>query len=92
MTDKFEQFALDVAKIVQDRTVHYGYPSTHWTKVAKLWSTILDHTISPEQAVLCMVGLKIMREAYVHKLDNISDILGYGLVLFDITEDQNESI
>ena len=56
-------------------------------RVAKLWSTILDHPISPEQAVLCMIGLKIMREANLHKLDNINDILGYGLVLFDITED-----
>ena len=81
MTDKFERFALDAAKIVQSRADCYGTPSAHWERVAKLWSTILDHPISPEQAVLCMIGLKIMREANLHKLDNINDILGYGLVL-----------
>ena len=52
-------------------------PGPHFKRVATIWSGILGVPVSAEQVVLCMVGLKIAREAGQHDPDNITDAEGY---------------
>lgn len=59
------------------RQSSYGHPLDNWTKTAQIWSAILGITVSPEQALLCMVGVKLAREAHLPKRDNLVDIAGY---------------
>lgn len=42
-----------------------------------MWGSIIGFPISPEQVVLCMVALKLAREAGQHEPDNITDAQGY---------------
>lgn len=52
-------------------------PLPHFERVACLWTVVLGHEVTPEQVVLCMVALKIGREAGMHDPDNITDAIGY---------------
>jgi hypothetical protein len=39
----------------------------------------LKQDITPEEAMMMMVGLKMSREMHKHKDDNITDMIGYIL-------------
>lgn len=72
-----------------DRRSDYGHPLDNFSDVAAIWSVILRTPVTAEQAALCMVGLKIAREANKPKHDNRVDAAGYTEVLdMIITERQ----
>lgn len=62
-----------------DRRKVYGHPLDDYTKTAKLFSGILGIDVTPEQAILCMIGVKLSRlvQSPDHR-DSIIDIAGYA--------------
>lgn len=66
-----------------DRQDSYGHPKQDYQKTSKMWSGLLFHKlkedITPEEAVLMMVALKLSREQHKHKRDNLVDAVGYLL-------------
>lgn len=64
-----------------DRMADYGHPLDNFTRIAKMWSAILNTHISPEQVGLCMIAVKVGRECHKHKADNLTDIAGYARTL-----------
>lgn len=71
-----------------DRGADYGHPLDDYTRTAALWSTILGVPVTAEQAVLCMIGVKISRECNKHKRDNLVDIPGYAECLQRIVDER----
>lgn len=71
-----------VKKTLSNRGPYYGTPQDNYGRAATLWSVILDRDIKPAQVVMCMVAIKMAREAERHKHDNIMDMIGY-LTLYD---------
>jgi hypothetical protein len=63
--------------IVGDRNNDYDHPLDNFTRIAKIWSAILGIEVTYQQVALCMVGVKIAREAYKPKKDNRVDGAGY---------------
>ena len=69
--------------VLGDRNASYGDPAHDYAKVAKIWSGLLNpilaRDITPSEAILMMVGLKLAREVYRPGQDNIIDAHGYLL-------------
>lgn len=64
-----------------ERQTDYGDPIDNFTRIAKMWSALLDCHVSPEQVGLCMIAVKLSRETHKHKDDNLTDIAGYARTL-----------
>jgi hypothetical protein len=67
-----------------DRQADYGSPKANYEAIAAVFTGVLRSKlrvpISAKEAALCMVGVKIAREAHKHKRDNLVDAHGYLLV------------
>lgn len=61
-----------------DRGAAYGHPLDDYSRTAKIWSAIIGAEVTPEQAILCMIGVKLSRECNKHKRDNLTDTCGYA--------------
>ena len=74
-----------------DRQGDYGTPRENYEGIAQVWSgllhMILKRPITPEEAALMMVGLKLQRQAMKHKRDNLVDAHGYLLVYARVKEE-----
>jgi len=77
---------LDEAKRIttRDRQSDYGHPSDDFARTAMLWTGILagrlreGQFVSPMDVPLCMIAVKLARQAHRHKRDNLVDIAGYA--------------
>lgn len=71
------------------RQAAYGSPKENWARTAAIWSVILGTKVTPRQACLCMIGVKLARQVHAPKRDNLVDIAGYiGVMdLIDIEEE-----
>lgn len=63
------------------RRDEYGDAVESFSRVAALWSVILNKQVSPSQVAQCMIALKLSREMNHPKRDNRVDICGYAELL-----------
>jgi len=63
--------------ITGERNHTYDHPLDNFERIAAIWSVVLGIKVTPEQVGLCMVGVKLAREAYMPKRDNLVDGAGY---------------
>ncbi len=79
----FEQ----VIDILHGRGKAYGHPITQHKRIAELWSAYLGYPIQPNEVAICMVLVKISRQAEMPQLmDNYVDAIGYVSIAKTITE------
>jgi Domain of unknown function (DUF6378) len=63
--------------IIGDRNVAYDHPLDNFNRIKKGWEVIFNIEITEEQVGLAMAWVKIARETYKHKRDNLTDGAGY---------------
>ena len=74
------------ATVVAERSRAYGAPGGSMELLAKRWSITLGRTVTPAQAVMCLIDLKLTRLAHDPRhQDSILDIAGYAAVLHEVT-------
>jgi Domain of unknown function (DUF6378) len=73
------------ATINGPRRGSYGDVHTSFGKIADMWSVILNRDTTSEEVALCMIALKLVREANAHKHDNVVDVMGYAGLLAELT-------
>jgi hypothetical protein len=75
------------ADVVKQRGESYGSMLDNHTRIARLWSVLLDTDVTPEQVALCMIAVKQARlmETPNHT-DSVQDILGYALVYHECAD------
>lgn len=71
-----------------DRGKAYGHPLDDYTRTARMWSAILDTEVSAEQAIMCMIAVKLSRECNAGKRDNRVDIAGYAECLQRVQDER----
>jgi hypothetical protein len=69
-----------ISLVYGERNTDYGHPADDYGRTAGMWSAFLGVNITPYQAALMMVMLKLSREYNRHMDDNIVDAHGYLLV------------
>jgi hypothetical protein len=73
----------DADKLISDgdKQAEYGSPLESFSLIAELWSIILDHHVTPDDVLLCLIQLKVARAvkhgAKYHR-DTYLDIAGYA--------------
>jgi hypothetical protein len=80
-----ENLLLQAAEVVKERRAAYGHSKTMMASVARRWSETLGQTVTPEEVVLCLIDLKLVRLAHdpQHR-DSILDVAGYAAVLEEV--------
>ena len=74
--------------VVARRRGTYGQPIELFEHVAKRWSLVLGVKITPAQAMLCLIDLKVARLTHDPRhLDSITDIAGYAGCLAEVLGD-----
>jgi hypothetical protein len=82
-----EEMLQHAASLVANRREVYGDPAASMAELASRWSITLGHPVTPAQAVLCMIDLKITRLWHDPKhQDSICDLAGYAAILQEISQ------
>ena len=82
--------------VTGDRQDDYDHPSHDFAKTAKMITGILlpklceGEEVTPTEAILCVIAVKMSREVFKHKRDNPVDIAGYAALL-QMLHEQGES-
>jgi hypothetical protein len=67
-----------VTEVIDQRVALYGEPINCFTRIATVWSGILDHEIQAHEVPLLLMGLKLVRTQHTPDYsDNSDDIEGY---------------
>ena len=61
-----------------ERTADYDHPRRNFARTALIWEAVLGIPVTPRQVALCMIGVKLARDAFKPKADNLVDIAGYA--------------
>ena len=72
---------------IQERGRTYGPIKQNHEHIAALWTTLLEHPITPVQVAMCMTALKLARlmETPNHE-DSAVDIAGYAACIKECQE------
>lgn len=91
-THRTEILDAAAAAISGDRNVQYGPPSDNMETTAELMTSVLRRagklkngvSLSARDAALCLVAVKLAREAYRHKDDNCVDGCGFFAIAAEV--------
>ncbi len=75
-----------VQLVTSDRNESYGDPLDNMSRTASLFAAYLGYPVSPKDVAILMCLVKIAREAYMPKADNLDDLLGWGMVAIECQE------
>lgn len=90
--EKEEQTILDEAKAIVEgsRQSDYGDPVESFDKIAKVASMITGGNLSPKECCAVLMAVKIVRESFKHKRDNLVDLCGYAHIMNEINESEKK--
>ena len=70
--------------ITGPRAKDYGDKHNNHVNISELWSSYLDHRISPHDVAICMALVKIARLKHRRTKDCYIDIAGYAAIAAEI--------
>jgi hypothetical protein len=94
LTNSINESVLEEAQrlITGDRNKSYDHPLDNFNRIAKGWEVIFGTNVTEEQVGLAMAWVKICREIYQSKRDNLVDGAGYlGTVQMVIDEREHRA-
>ncbi len=84
-----ESILSEAERIVNgDRQADYSDPVENFKHIASIASAISKEELSPTTCAIVMIAVKLAREDYKHKRDNLVDLAGYVDILNRIKESE----
>jgi hypothetical protein len=84
-----ESILSEAERIVNgDRQADYSDPVENFKRIAEIASAISKKELSPTTCAIVMIAVKLARESYKHKRDNLVDLAGYVEILHRIKESE----
>lgn len=68
----------------------YGDPVESFERIAKTASMIAGRDLSPNECCAVMMAVKLVRESFNHKRDNLVDLCGYAHIMNEIVESEKK--
>ena len=86
---KDESILSEAERIVNgDRQADYSDPVANFKHISAIASAISKEELSPTTCAIVMIAVKLARENYKHKRDNLVDLAGYVEILNRIKESE----
>lgn len=77
----------DAEEIVNgSRHSDYGDPVESFKRIAKTASMIAGKDLSPNECCAVLMAVKLVRESFAHKRDNLVDLCGYAELMNRLKE------
>ncbi len=84
-----ESILSEAERIVNgDRQADYSDPVENFKHISSIASAISKKCLSPTDCAIVMIAVKLARENYKHKRDNLVDLAGYVEILHRIKESE----
>ena len=84
-----ESILSEAERIVNgERQADYSDPVANFNRIASIASAIMAKDITAEECCIVMIVVKLARENYKHKRDNLVDLAGYVEILNRIKESE----
>ena len=88
---KTESILSEAERIVNgERQADYSDPVENFKHISAIASSISKENLSPATCAIVMIAVKLAREEYKHKRDNLVDLAGYVDILNRIKENEVE--
>ena len=86
-----ESILSEAERIVNgDRQADYSDPVENFKHIAAIASAIRKKELTAEDCCVVLMAVKLARESYKHKRDNMVDLSGYTEILYRIKENEVE--
>ena len=72
------------------RQSDYGDARESFSRIATIASVMTGKELSPEDCCAVMMAVKLVRESFNHKRDNLVDLCGYANILNEIRESEKK--
>ena len=84
-----ESILSEAERIVNgERQADYSDPVANFKHISAIASAISKEKLSPTTCCIVMIAVKLARESYKHKRDNLVDLAGYVEILNRIKESE----
>ena len=86
---KDESILSEAERIVNgDRQADYSDPVANFKHIASIASAMMRKSVTAEECCTVMISVKLAREDYKHKRDNLVDLAGYVEILNRIKDSE----
>ena len=84
-----ESILSEAERIVNgERQADYSDPVANFKHISAIASSISKENLSPTTCAIVMIAVKLARENYKHKRDNLVDLAGYVEILHRIKDNE----
>ena len=73
-----------------NRHSDYGDARESFSRIATIASVMVGKELSPEDCCAVMMAVKLVRESFAHKRDNLVDLCGYAHIMNELNENESE--
>ena len=68
----------------------YGNAKESFSRIATIASVMTGKELSPEDCCAVLMAVKLVRESFAHKRDNLVDLCGYAHIMNELNENESE--